>query len=69
MRKGCSCCFALGDADVVGISEFPDAASAAAVSLAVNSSGAVNLHTTVLLSAEEMDAATRKSVGYRPPGA
>jgi uncharacterized protein with GYD domain len=31
--------FALGDADVVGIAEFPDAATAAAVSIAVNLSG------------------------------
>jgi uncharacterized protein with GYD domain len=61
--------FALGDADVVGITEFPDAATAAAVSLAVNSSGLVNLHTTALLTPQEMDAATKKSIGYRPPGA
>jgi uncharacterized protein with GYD domain len=61
--------YALGDGDVIGISEFPDNATAAAMSLAVNASGAVNLHTTVLLTAEEVDAATKKSVGYRPPGA
>jgi len=61
--------FALGDSDVVGIADFPDTATAAALSLAVNSSGAVNLQTTVLITAEEMDAATKKSVGYRPPGA
>jgi len=61
--------FAIGDADVYGIAEFPDAASAVAVSLAVNGSGAVNLQSTLLLSPEEFDAATKKSVGYRPPGA
>jgi uncharacterized protein with GYD domain len=61
--------FAIGDADVYGIAEFPDAASAVAVSLAVNGSGAVNLQSTLLLSPEEFDAATKKSVAYRPPGA
>ena len=61
--------FALGDSDFYGIAEFPDSATAAAMSLAVNASGAVALHTTVLLAPEELDAATKKSVGYRPPGA
>lgn len=61
--------FALGDSDVVGITEFPDHATALAVSLAANAAGAVRLRSTLLLSPEEMDAATKKSVGYRPPGA
>jgi len=38
------------------------------VSLAVNASGAVNLKTTVLITPEEMDAATKKAVNYRAPG-
>lgn len=61
--------FAIGEADVYAIAEFPDAATAVAVSLAVNASGAVQLKTTVLLSPEEFDAAAKKSIGYRPPGA
>ena len=61
--------FAIGEADVYSIAEFPDAATAVAVSLAVNGSGAVNLQSTLLLSPEEFDAATKKSIGYRPPGA
>ena len=61
--------YAFGEADVYGIAEFPDQATAAAVSLAVNASGAVHLRTTVLISPEDMDAAVKKSVGYRPPGA
>lgn len=36
-------------------------------SLAVNAAGAVD--TTLLLTPEEFDAAFKKSVGYRPPGA
>jgi hypothetical protein len=45
-----------------------DNASAAAVSLAVCASGAVHAKTTVLMTPEEMDAATEKTVSYRAPG-
>ena len=61
--------YAIGKADVYGIAEFPDAVTAVALSLAVNASGAVTLHSTVLLTPEEIDAATQKAIGYRPPGA
>lgn len=57
-----------GDNDVYVIADLPDNATAAAVSLAVGAAGAVNLKTVALLTAEEMDAATKKSVSYRPPG-
>jgi uncharacterized protein with GYD domain len=60
--------YALGEDDVYVIAQFPDNVSAAAISLAVNASGAVNLKTTVLLSPEEIDQAVRKSVNYRVPG-
>jgi uncharacterized protein with GYD domain len=60
--------FAFGDADVYVVVDLPDSTSAAALSLAVNSQGAVNLKTVLLLTAEEMDAATKQSVAYRPPG-
>ena len=61
--------FAFGESDVYGIAEFPDNASAVATSLAVNASGAVSLKSTVLITPEEVDAAAKKSVGYRPPSA
>ncbi len=61
--------FAMGESDVYVIAEFPDAATAVAVSLAVNASGAVRLSTTPLLSPEEFDAAATKGVAYRAPGA
>jgi uncharacterized protein with GYD domain len=61
--------FAFGDADVFGIAEFPDNATAVAVSLAVNSAGVVSLHSTPLVTPEELDAGVKKSVTYRPPGA
>jgi uncharacterized protein with GYD domain len=60
--------FAFGDADAVVIADAPDNQSAAAVSLAVTASGAVRTKITVLLTPEEMDQATKKSVSYRPPG-
>jgi uncharacterized protein with GYD domain len=61
--------FAFGRSDVFTICDLPDNAAAAAVILAVNSSGAVNARTTVLLSPEEVDGAARQSADYRPPGA
>jgi uncharacterized protein with GYD domain len=60
--------YAFGEPDAYLIVELPDAASIAAFSLAVNVSGAVKLSTTALLTAEEIDAACKKSVGYRAPG-
>jgi uncharacterized protein with GYD domain len=61
--------FAFGDADVYCIADVPDAATAAAVSFAVNAAGFVKLKTTVLLTPEEIDKASKTSVGYRAPGA
>ena len=61
--------FAIGEADAYAIADFPDAATAVAMSLAVNGSGAVQLKTTLLLSPDEFDAAAKKSISYRPPGA
>jgi uncharacterized protein with GYD domain len=60
--------YAFGDSDVVAIFDLPDNASATAVALTVAATGAVNLKTTVLISAEEVDQATKKTVRYRPPG-
>jgi uncharacterized protein with GYD domain len=61
--------FAYGDADAYIIADLPDAATAVALSLAVNASGAVRLSTTPLITAEEMDGASKKSIPYRAPGA
>jgi uncharacterized protein with GYD domain len=60
--------FAFGEDDVYVIADLPDHATAAAVSLTVAGTGSVRLKTVVLLSPEEIDAATQKSVSYRPPG-
>ena len=60
--------YAFGDADVYAIVNGPDNVTAAAVSMAINASGAVTLKTTPLLSPEEIDEATNKTVSYQPPG-
>ena len=60
--------FAFGETDVYVISDLPDNTTAAAAALAVESSGAVDIKTTVLLTPEEVDRAVHTTVGYRPPG-
>ena len=61
--------FAYGEHDAYVITDVPDATSGLAVSLAVNASGAVRLSTIPLITPEEIDAACKKSVPYRAPGA
>jgi uncharacterized protein with GYD domain len=60
--------YAYGDYDVVGIADMPDNVSSVAFSLMVNASGVINAKTTVLLTPEEIDQATKKTVDFRPPG-
>ena len=60
--------YAFGDTDVIVIVDAPDAASVAAASLAIGASGAVRARTTALLSAEDVDAATKKATSYTAPG-
>lgn len=61
--------FAFGDDDVCAIIDLPDNASAAAASLAVSATGATRSKVTVLLTPDEVDDATKKTVSYRAPGA
>jgi uncharacterized protein with GYD domain len=63
--------FAFGDSDVYIIVDAPDAAAAAAVSLATTATGAVRTKTIVLLTPEDVDEVRDRagSVEYRPPGA
>ncbi len=60
--------FAFGENDVFAIFDVPDNASVAAAALAIKASGGFSGRTTVLLTPEEIDVATRKSIKYRPPG-
>jgi uncharacterized protein with GYD domain len=60
--------FGFGDRDAVVTVDLPDNEAAAAVALAVNSSGSAAVKTTVLLTPEQVDEAAKRSVDYRPPG-
>src|SRR5437870_13506330 len=61
--------FVFGTDDYVLIVDAPDNVSTAAVALTVAASGAVQgFRTAVLLTPEEVDQATKKTVAYRPPG-
>ncbi len=60
--------YAFGDNDVYAIVDVPDNVTAVAVSMAVNASGAVTAKIIVLITPEELDEASKKSVSYRPPG-
>lgn len=61
--------FALGESDAYVVADLPDAKTAAAISLAVNAAGAARIRTVVLMTPEEVDAAAKQAVDYRPPGA
>jgi uncharacterized protein with GYD domain len=60
--------FAFGATDVYAVIDLPDNQSAAAASIAVNTAGGAASEVVVLLTPEEIDAAGKLSVDYRPPG-
>jgi uncharacterized protein with GYD domain len=60
--------FAFGEHDVVGIVDGPDNVTAAAFSMAVAASGTVRSRTIVLLTPEEIDQASKKTVSFRAAG-
>jgi uncharacterized protein with GYD domain len=60
--------FAFGDADAYVIADLPDNETAAAVALAVNGSGGAVVETVVLMTPEELDAASNKQVDFRAAG-
>ena len=59
--------FAFGGVDAYVVADLPDNVSAAALALAVNQAGAATTRTVVLMTAQEVDAAGKKSVAYSPP--
>lgn len=61
--------YALGDSDVFVIFDLPDIVSVTTASMVVNASGASRVKMTVLLTPEEIDEASRRSVTYFPPAA
>ena len=60
--------YAFGDDDLFVIFNLPDNISATIGSMVVTASGATKAKITVLLTPEEIDQATKKSVDYFPPG-
>ena len=61
--------FAFGSDDFYLIADMPGHAATAAAALTAAASGAVNTRTIVLLTPEELDAASKLSPRYRAPGA
>jgi uncharacterized protein with GYD domain len=61
--------FGFGDVDAYVVADVPDNVAAAAIALTVGASGEVKVKTTVLMTPEEVDQATKKSPAYRAPGA
>lgn len=60
--------YAFGDKDVFIIGDLPDNATAAALALKVNASGAAMCKTTVLITHQQIDEAVKINATYRPPG-
>jgi uncharacterized protein with GYD domain len=60
--------FAFGGDDAVVLVEVDSNVEAAALGLAVNTTGLVSVRTTVLLSPAEIDQAAARTVSYTPPG-
>jgi uncharacterized protein with GYD domain len=58
---------AFGEDDVYTTVELPDNKTAAAVALAINSTGHTSVRTVVLMTPEEVDAAAAQTVNYIPP--
>ena len=59
--------FAFGGTDAYVIADHLDNVTAVAQALAVAASGAATLRTVVLLTPEEIDAASAREVQYSPP--
>ncbi len=60
--------FAFGSDDVYVIVDLPSNEAAGATAMTVAAAGGFSPRTVVLLTPEEVDAATKLSPSYRPPG-
>ena len=60
--------FAFGENDLYVIVDAPDSATVAAASLAISAGGGFRSKSVVLLTPEEIDQATKKTMNYQPPG-
>lgn len=62
--------FSFGSDDVYVTADLPDNKTAAAIAAAVGAAGSLSSYeTVVLLTPEDVDAATQIATSYRPPGA
>jgi len=57
-----------GEQDFYIIVNLPDNVSSTAITLAGNASGTFGIHAVPLLTPEQMDAAVKMKVDFRPPG-
>ena len=60
--------YALGPEDVIMLMDLPDAAAAAALSVAASGSGMVRSRATALLTVAEMDDALARHPQFKAPG-
>ena len=60
--------YAFGDTDVYVIVDAPDNVTMAALAMGIAATGTIALKTTVLLTVEEIDQASKKTLSYRPAG-
>jgi uncharacterized protein with GYD domain len=60
--------YAFGNDDFVVIVDLPSNVDASALSLTANATAAVKSRMTVLITPEEVDQATKRTVKFRPPG-
>ena len=60
--------FAFGEDDAYVVADLSDNETAAAVALAVNGSEGAVVQTIVLMTPEELDAASKKNVDFRAAG-
>jgi len=60
--------FVFGKDDVIVIADLPDNTAAAAASLVASAGGGAHATIRVLLTAAEIDAATKQRADYRAPG-
>ena len=60
--------FSFGKHDVVSIVDVPDNVTATALAIGIASTGTVGLETIVLLTPEEVDQATKKTLSFRAAG-
>jgi uncharacterized protein with GYD domain len=60
--------YAFGYTDVFAIADLPSNVDAAALSLLITAAGGAKVKTTVLMTTEEVDQATHRTLDYRPPG-